>query len=153
MSMYVDFFIKRDNKFIRIADYSRNSQVYKIISDCLPYEKVRALTIQDLDKFNDIAREDIEECKKHIEKINMRISNISSFNNSIEDKLEAIHTYEMDKSDWEDDIKELQFAKIFFTFLEDLIESGIYGEESKEINSDKYLYAGIEVGEPVEVEE
>lgn len=153
MSMYVDFFIKRDNKFIRIADYSRNSQIYEITSHYLPCEKVRALTIHDLEKFSSIARENIEECKKRIGKINMHISNISGFNNSVEDKLEAIHTYEMDKSDWEDDIEELQFAKNFFTFLEDLIESGIYVEESKEINSDKYLYAGIEVGEPVEVEE
>ena len=153
MSMYIDFFIRCDNKFIRIADYSRNSQIYKITSDCLPYGKVRALTIFDLEKFSNIVHEDIIECKKHIEKINTYISNISNFNNSIEDKLEAINTYEMDKSDWEDDIEELQFAKNFFMFLEDLIESGIYGEENKEINSDKYLYAGIEVGEPVEVEE
>lgn len=153
MSMYVDFFIKRDNKFIRIADHSRNSQIYKITSDCLPYGKVRALTIFDLEKFSDIVHEDIIECKKHIEKINICISNISNFNNSLEDKLEAINTYEMDKSDWEDDIEELQFAKNFFMFLEDLIESGIYGEENKEMNSNKYLYAGIEVGEPVEVEE
>ena len=153
MSMYVDFFIKRDNKFIQIADYSRNSQIYKITSDCLPYGKVRALTIQDLEKFIGVVCRDIKEYKERIEKINMRISNISSFNNSVEDKLEAINTYEMDKSEWEDDIEELQFAKNFFMFLEDLIESGIYGEENKEINSDKYLYAGIEVGEPVEVEE
>lgn len=153
MSMYIDFFIRRDNKFIRIADYSRNSQIYKITSDCLPYGKVRALTIFDLEKFSNIVHEDIIECKKHIEKINTCISNISNFNNSIEDKLEAINTYEMDKSDWEDDIEELQFAKNFFMFLEDLIESGIYGEENKEMNSNKYLYAGIEVGEPVEVEE
>ncbi len=149
MSMYINFFIKRDNKFIRIADYSRNSQIYKITSDCLPYGKVRALTIYDLEKFNGIACRDIEECKKHIEKINMCINNIGSFNNSIEDKLEAIHTYEIDKSDWEDDIEELQFAKNFFAFLVDLIGSGTY----EEVNSDKYLYAGIEVGEPVEVEE
>lgn len=153
MSMYVNFFIKRDNKFIRIADYSRNSQIYKITSDCLPYGKARALTIFDLENFSNTVREDIIECKKRIEKINTCINNISNFNNSIEDKLEAIHTYEMDKSDWEDDIEELQFAKNFFMFLEDLIESGIYGEENKEMNSNKYLYAGIEVGEPVEVEE
>ena len=76
MSMYVDFFIKRDNKFIRIADYSRNSQIYEITSHYLPYEKVRALTIHDLEKFSSIARENIEECKKRIGKINIRISNI-----------------------------------------------------------------------------
>ncbi len=153
MSMYVDFLIKVGDKFIHIADYSRNSQIYKITTDCLPYEKVRALNIHDLERFASIARDAASECKEQIEKINIMIKNISGFNNSVEDKLQAIAKYEGDKRDWEEDLDEINFAINFFMFLEGLIESVTYGKDSEDINSNKYLYAGIEVGEPVEVEE
>lgn len=152
MSMYVNFLIKVGDKFIHIADYSRNSQIYKITSDYLPYEKVRALSVQDLERFASVARDVANECKDKIEKINNLIRNISGFNNSVEDKLQAIAEYEGDKRDWGEDLDEINFAINFFTFLEGLIESVTYGEGSKDIDADKYLYAGIEVGEPVEVE-
>ena len=153
MSMYVSFMIKVGDKFIRIADYSRNSQIYKIASDCLPYEKVRALNIHDLEIFANAARSTANKCKEQIEKINNLIKDISSFNNSVDEKLRAIAEYEGDKRDWEDDLDEINFAIDFFMFLERMIESVTYGENSKSIDADKYLYAGIEVGEPVEVEE
>lgn len=147
MSAYVDFFIRNKDDFIPIADYSRNSMIYSIVNNDVPYEKIRAITTQDINKFINVASEKIRECEQGIRKEKERIKLVATFDNSIEEKLEVIAQYEEGIEEYTQSIEECTYAKNFFSFLTELINVRRW-EENSSVNINEYIYAGIEIGRP-----
>lgn len=143
MSAYVDFFIRYGDDFIPIADHSRNSMIFSIINYSIPYKKIRAITLQNLNKFIDIATGKIEEYNRKIYKEKEQIKFVATFNNSIDEKLEIITQYEEGIEEYTQSIEECTYAKNFFNFLSELIEA-----RNQAININEYIYAGIEIGRP-----
>lgn len=146
MSAYVDFFIRNKDDFIPIADYSRNSMIYSIVTD-VPYEKIRAITTRDISEFINIAVEKIRDYEQKICKEKERIKLVATFDNSIEEKLEVIAQYEEGIEEYTQSIEECNYAKNFFSFLTELINVRRW-EENSSVNINEYIYAGIEIGRP-----
>jgi len=147
MSAYVDFFIRNKDEFIPIADYSRNSMIYSIVNDDVPYEKIRAIATQDISRFINIAAEKIRDYEQRIRKEKECIKLIATFNNDIEEKLEVIAQREESIEEYTQSIEECTYAKNFFSFLTELIEARRW-EENRSININEYIYAGIEIERP-----
>jgi len=147
MSAYVDFFIRNKDDFISIADYSRNSMIYSIVNNDVPYEKIRAITTQDISRFINVAAEKIEEYNRKIYKGKEQIKFVATFNNSIEEKLEVIAQYEEGIEEYTQSIEEYNYAKNFFSFLIELIDARRW-EKNSSVNINEYIYAGIEIGRP-----
>lgn len=148
MSTYVDFFIRNKDDFIPIADYSRNSMIYSIVTNDIPYEKIRAITARDISEFINIAVEKIRDYEQKICKEKERIKLVATFDNNIEEKLEVIAQYEEGIEEYTQSIEECNYAKNFFGFLAELIDARRWWEEKNSININEYIYAGIEIGRP-----
>ena len=148
MSTYVDFFVRHNDDFIRIDDFSRNTKVYEIMSGFAPYEKIRAITAEQFEHFVNEARLCIERQKHGIEREREQIQLISQFNNSVDEKLELIQDCRNSIEEYECIIEEYEYAKYFFIFLGSMIDAVRYSDDEDKVDINKYIYAGIEIGEP-----
>ena len=147
MSSYMNFFIRSDDKFLHLSDFSRNSEIYQRLYNNVPYEKLRALTYNELDSIEDAIIEDKRKYADLISEYKKEIELIATFNNSAEEKLEAINSTESMIKDIEESISELNFAQGWFNSLCRILDSARdYTDENNNllVDADKYIYAGVE---------
>ena len=147
MSSYINFFIRIDDKFLPLSDFSRSSEIYQRLYNNVPYEKLRALTYNELDSIEDDIIEDKRKYTDLISEYKKEIELIATFNNSAEEKLEAINSTESMIKDIEESISELNYAQGWFNSLCRIIDSASdYTDENYNhlIDADKYIYAGVE---------
>lgn len=148
MSYYVNFFMRRGEKFFPIGSYSRNHNIFKAFDNYAPWEKIRPLTVAALRQIGNECSQMKTECERRIEEKEKKKQLVASFNNSVEEKYEVI-------CDLDDSIDELRQEHIeeemtehFCIFLEAMIDEIRYGESNEEIDPNAYLYVGIEIGNP-----
>ena len=147
MSSYINFFIRSEDKFLPLSDFSRSSEIYQRLHNNVPYEKLRALTYNELDSIEDDIIEDKRKYTNLISEYKKEIELIATFNNSAEEKLEAINSIESMIKDIEESISELNFAKGWFNSLCIILYSARdYTDENYNhlVDADKYIYAGVE---------
>lgn len=142
MSSYINFFVKsKSNDLCPIGDFSRNTTLYKVFEHIVPFEKVISIakqTILDVQEELKTQREAEEIVLKENKEL---LNKISTFNNSIEEKISAIY----DQQDIIDDIKcSIDGIKYAYNYITTLLE--IVDTQSAE-NENTYIYAGIEVPE------
>lgn len=139
MSQYANFYIRPfdDKAYVPIADYSRSSAVYHICDNSLPYTKVVPLYSSDLDSFISSARSEQQEWRDRIDTYKAQIATIATFNNSVDEKREAISNIQLYIDECSEELKNFQMAEDFFYFLKELIP---FGKEET-----PYLFAGVEV--------
>ena len=144
MSAYVDFFVRHGDDFIPLGDFSRNSIIYSTMVDCInvPWEKIIPLTLDDLQAAQTHAHKHNTDALDYINTLKTHIEDVKGFNNSVEEKLEQIEAYKGEIEEWRQEAEEARYAENYFYFLTDLIES------ARDIDADKYIYAGIEIGWP-----
>lgn len=144
MSAYVDFFVRHGDDFIPLGDFSRDSIIYHTMKDCtnVPWEKIIPLTSEDLQVAQIHAHKHNTDALDYINTLKGRIEEIKGFNNSMEEKLEQIEEYRSEIEEYRQEVEEARYAENYFYFLADLIES------AHDIDADKYIYAGIEIGRP-----
>lgn len=144
MSTYVDFFVRHGDDFIPLGDFGRNSIIYHTMKDCtnVPWEKIIPLTSDDLQAAQTHAHKHNTDALDYINTLKSRIEEVKSFNNSVEEKLEQIEMYRGEIEEWRQEAEEARYAENYFYFLADLIES------AHDIDANKYIYAGIEIGQP-----
>lgn len=147
MSSYINFFIRIDDKFLHLSDFSRSSEIYQRLYNNVPYEKLRALTYNELDSIEDAIIEDKRKYADLISEYKKEIELIATFNNSAEEKLEAIDSTAAMIKDIEESISELNFAQGWFNSLCRILDSARdYTDEDNNllVDADKYIYAGVE---------
>lgn len=144
MSAYVDFFVRHGDDFIPLGDFGRDSIIYRTMMNCtsVPWEKIISLTLDNLQAAHTCAHKRSIDARGYIEILKDRIEEVKGFNNSVEEKLEQIETYRDEIAEWRQEAEEARYAENYFYFLADLIES------AHDIDVNKYIYAGIEIGRP-----
>jgi len=144
MSAYMDFFVRHGDDFIPLGDFSRNSIIYPTMIDCanVPWEKIIPLTLDDLEAAQARAHKRSTNALDYINILKNRIEGVKSFNNSIKEKLEQIEEYKGEIEEWQQEVEEARYAENYFYFLANLIEV------ARDIDANKYIYAGIEIGRP-----
>lgn len=148
MSSYINFFIRSDDKFLPLGDFSRSSEIYQRLHNDVPYEKLRALTYAELDSIEDDILEDKRVLNDKIATYKNEINLITTFTNSVEEKIIEIHRVEEAINDIKEELDELDFAKGWFNSLCRMIDSASdYTDEEYNhlLDADKYIYAGVEV--------
>ena len=151
MSQYIHFFIRSTDKLLPIYTISHSSSIYRFFSDYAPYEKARALSIQELQDIREEINIRIDEWAHRIEEDRTNLQLIASFNNSIEDKIEALETARDFIRENEEYINEMKEALAFTYFLIDIYNEADdtkYEDETARLDPSKYLYFGIECGTP-----
>ena len=158
MSQYIHFFVRSTDRLLPIYTTSRSSSIYRFFSDYAPYEKARALSIQELQDIREEINIRINEWTHRIEEDRTNLQLIASFNNSIEDKIEALEAARDSIRKNEESVNEMKEALAFTYFLMDMYNEADdtkYEDETARLNPNKYLYFGIECGIPsiAEIEE
>ena len=158
MSQYIHFFIRSTDKLLPIYTASRSSSIYLSFNDYAPYEKARALSIQELQDIREEINTRIDEWTRRIEEERTNLQLIASFNNSVEDKIEAIESTRDFIRKNEELVNEMKEALAFTYFLIDIYNEADYTkyeDETARLDPNKYLYFGIECGRPsiAEIEE
>ena len=145
MSAYIQFFIRNDEAFMPIGSYCRSSAIYQAFDEYMSWEKIRPLTFDLLNKISGNVKDDIAHHQKQISKIKEHKAFIATFNNSVEEKIEALEGVESLLREYEEGLDTLNHVKEYIYFLEDILEDVEYAEH---IDENAYLYAGIEIGSP-----
>ena len=158
MSQCIHFFIRSTDRLLPIYTTSNYSPIYRFFSDYAPYEKARALSMQDLQNIREEIDIRIGEWTRRIEDERTNFQLIASFNNSVEDKIEALESARDSIRENEEYVNEMKEALAFTYFLMDMYNEADdtkYEDETARLNPNKYLYFGIECGIPsiAEIEE
>lgn len=158
MSQYIHFFVRSTDRLLPIRITSRSSSIYHFFSDYAPYEKARALSMYELQNIREEINMQIDEWTRRIEEDRTNLQLIASFNNSIEDKIEALESARNAIREKEESVSEMKEALAFTCFLMDMYNEADdtkYEEEAARLDPTKYLYFGIECGTPsiAEIEE
>lgn len=142
MSSYINFFVKsKSNDLCPIGDFSRNTILYKVFKDKVPFGEVVSIskqTILDVQEELKTQREAEEITLKEKSEL---LDKISTFNNSIDDKLLAICDTQDIINDIKYSIDEINYAYNYTATLLEIIDT------QPVENENNYIYAGIEVPE------
>ena len=157
MSQYIHFFVRSTDRLLPIRTASRSSSIYQFFCEFAPYEKVRALSIQELQNIREEINIQIDEWTRRIEeRTNLQL--IASFNDSVEDKIKALEFARGSIRENEEFVNEMKEALAFTYFLMNMYNEADdtkYEDETARLDPTKYLYFGIECGIPsiAEIEE
>ena len=145
MSQYLEIYVKsKEDNFIYLDAFSRSTFMYRLFNEDVgaPYEKVRKMTRARLQEAIEIGsgylQGAIERKKRHEDTLQL----ISSFNNSVNEKMEAIYEHQEILEEYNESITEWEWTMNYLRVLASMAESMSY-EGSK-----AGLYYGIEVGAP-----
>lgn len=148
MSSYINFYLHGKTEFLPIGSFSRNSEIYQAFDHFVPYEKGTPITYDILNSVCGDIDSDLNSLtasRKDEEDLAQRIS---SFNNSVEDKLAQLAEVRDTIKSIDENIEELRSAKEFVRWLKDFIGEAeytkYYSDPSWHLDPATYVWAGIE---------
>lgn len=141
MSSYLNFFVRsKSGDFTQIASYSRNHYIYDAYS--APYEKITLVTLENLQVAMDNLNNRKEMLEENIELAEEMIKYICSFpvesSTALESKMSAINEQKELINEYKDDIKQVELARFYLSFIYDAIAMDSYSR----------IYAGVEISNP-----
>lgn len=148
MSSYIHFFLRCGDKFLPIGTYGRSTHIYQAFEHFAPWERIRPVTIHFLDGVKNTLK-DLDSLVSDITAARERIFQIGAFNNSIDEKLNAINSIEEEIAESKEEVEEIRNARNFIGFLYDILDEAEYS--SAQLNANEYLYVGLECGGSVTV--
>lgn len=144
MSAYKYFFIKsNNNEFIPIGEFSRNTEVYRYCS--APYEKIKPLTIDNLNQIICDIEQGIECVKRGIQADKDERELVVKMNNSVNEKMETLLEIGRSIEENTNYLDDLKWACNYFAFLINIID---YAKFNNNYDIDNYIYVGEEIPEP-----
>ena len=144
MSAYKYFFIKsNNNEFIPIGEFSRNGEVYRYCR--APYEKIKPLTIDNLNQIICDIEQGIECVKRGIQADKDERELVIKMNNSLDEKMETLREIGRSIEENTNYLDDLKWACNYFAFLINIID---YAKFNNNYDIDNYIYVGEEIPEP-----
>ena len=144
MSAYKYFFIKSNtNEFIPIGEFSRNGEVYRYCS--APYEKIKPLTIDNLNQIICNIERRIECVKRGIQADKNKQALVFKMNNSLNEKMETLREIGRSINENTNYLDDLKWACNYFAFLINIID---YAKFNNNYDINNYIYVGEEIPEP-----
>lgn len=142
MSQYIEFFVKsKEDNFTCIASFSRSHIIYQTLVNEVPYGKICKLNFSSISRVILSLTEKKVEWRKRKEEYDNMWDRIGTFNNSVQEKLEAMAEFREVLLEIKENIGDIDnainYLKVFQLMVEEM-----------QIDSTIGLYCGIEVGEP-----
>jgi len=142
MSQYIEFFVKsKEDNFTCIASFPRSHTIYQILVNEVPYGKISKLSSSFISHIIYLLYERKVKCKQAKEEYDNMLDRISAFNNSVQEKKEAILELRGIFTDLKEEAENIydaiNYLKVFQLMVEEMKNDSTIG-----------LYCGIEVGEP-----
>ncbi len=151
MSQYMTFVVRKGDVFTPIYTCSRSSDLYQNLKAAVDYGKLSEVRKDELMECIEREKAYERDLAKDIEAIESNKKLIADWNNSIEEKLEALSRYDLSQQDVRDRIEEAQDTVVRLQFLYDIAEELEYFRDY--LKKDAGLYAGIEISEDPSLED
>lgn len=155
MSQYIHMFVRSDkDEFIPIHCTGRSSVIYDTFGDYAPYEKIAPVTEDMLNRIRDDINNRLKDYQDGIDKYNKKIDLITHMSGvSLDDKVEQINDYMNAIDECRDDMKQLEMANNYVSFLADILDEKddsvrYYGGRDVPV-----IYMGIECGSNVTLDD
>ena len=142
MSTYVHIFARsKHDDFVELWCSAGSSAMMQVVGHWAPWEKIRRIDEPMMQRFQDDAAERMNELKEIITHHEKLISEVGSWNNPIDEKIDLINDYQRAIEDDRQDLDELRAVNYYLRFIRNMIEDGVE------------IYAGVECGSAVTVED
>ncbi len=145
MSAYIYFFIGNNNKFLPISTFSRNNTIFEQFHNLVPYGNATRVDREMVNTARSRCNESISHYKGKLDEYEELKNRISTFNNSIDEKMEEIAHCNENIDEIKFYIEEEEYALHFFDFLEVLLNEARWRDNFDENN---YVFAGVECNIP-----
>lgn len=154
MSSYINFYLRVEDKYCPLWDYSRNSSEYYFFKNSVPYGEIKPITLESLKGIREDIDFAIKNVEEHIADNYVKIDVIKTFNNSVEDKIEQINSYLEFIEEEKETLKDYTDCINFVYRLIDMLSSVEYIPYAKKhsITKDNYLWIGIDTGLDEDIE-
>ena len=143
MSQYLEVFLRKKDQFIYLCSFSRSHAVYQIINNHVPYEKIRKVTSENFKEWQLEAEENIADYKRQLAEIEDNLKLVSTFNNSVEEKVEAVGGLICEKNDLLEELERANDALSWIIHLYIIMDSLRYIDKPEDAAD---IYMGVEVG-------
>lgn len=149
MSQYLTFYTRIGDRFIPLASYSRSTVIYQAFNTVAeaPYEKIKAISKDTIINIRNGFTNNLLTIENCINQLLAKKREIATFNNSVEDKLKAIHECDSEIDNWKDDYDDQCSYMGACNFLISMIEEIEYKEPEDnldDVDAKHYIYCGIE---------
>lgn len=118
MSQYVYLFLRKNEEFVPVGNYSRNSTMAENFWYNAPYAKIRPVTFEELDQINISIGAKFKEIREQEAEYQRMIEQVNRMNNTIDEKCAKIAEYEDEvaemletKEEYEQDAAELRMLR------------------------------------------
>lgn len=151
MSEYMTFVVRKGDIFTPIYTCSRSSDLFQSLKGAVEYGRLAEVHKDELVECIEHERAYARDLEKDIEVIESNRRLVADWNNSIEEKLEALSQYDLSRQEIRDRIEEAQDTIIRLQFLYDIAEELEYFKDYSKKESG--LYAGKEIPEDPSLED
>lgn len=145
MSQYTHIFLRKQDVFIEVSCTSRNSALSEMFSDYAPWERLREVTGEDLQCIYDTYNDELKNWRKHLKDLEERIKVIATFNNPVDEKLDAWRDVDASIDETKDTIEELAGALSTVILLREILDQSHLNSKYEQI-APVQVYAGCECG-------
>ena len=136
MSSYLNFYVRKNDTFVLLDNFSRNSIIYSKFNGA-PWEKIAEVNSNMIDNVQKLIHLEVKECEKAIKKLKKKIKLLSATNETIKEKCDWIDEFNEDIVDYKNEIKWEKAAIRFLDFIKRVGE-----------NEGNTIYYGCECWEP-----
>ena len=146
MSEYINFYIRsHGDEFIPLQDFCRVTPIYGILASFLPYGKIKAIDHFSLKQIKQRLESQAKYIKREIELQKDTLNFIKYASDLLVDKLAPRNDVLRTIEEYDDELdivnSNINFVEVFVDLLTRLNYNSGY-------DKDKFLYAGIECGDP-----
>lgn len=145
MSEYMTFVVRKDDVFTPIYTCTRSSSIFQNLKGAVEYGQLTEVHKDELVECIERERAYAQDLVKDVEAIESNKRLIADWNNSIEEKLEALSQYDLSRQEILDRIEGARATALRLQFLYDIAEELEYFKDYTKKESG--LYAGIEISE------
>lgn len=122
MSTYINFYLQLRDKLIPLRSVSRNSEMYDAVCAYVPYGKSAVLTSEMFTEITAELQEKKAEVRSYIKDCNELIEKVTTFNNSVEEKMAVIDELKTDLRAEEETLEEIYFTEDTLYLFKGIVE-------------------------------
>jgi predicted nuclease with TOPRIM domain len=156
MSQYTHIFIRKNDIFIELGCFSRNNEIAQAINEAgAPWEKIKGYMESDIREIRDDLKKKIDQLNDEIASTEAVIHEVGTWNNTVEEKREAIADYKEQLNWLKEELDETNYAYAYLDVMMSIAYNSELDqkyEQNKEVITPA-IYCGIECGSDVTVDD